>query len=87
MNREGVVRLPKFYLNVINTADASDKEAFDLASLEEAKIQAIAGARDLISDNIRAGLPVYESHRIEITDDDGVFLHTVRFSDIIDLRP
>ena len=44
MNREGVVRLPKFYLNVINTVDASDKEAFDLASLEEAKIQAIAGA-------------------------------------------
>jgi len=87
VNREGAVRLPKFYLNVINTVDASDKEAFDLASLEEAKIQAIAGARDLISDNIRAGLPVYESYRIEITDDNGVFLHTVRFGDIIDLRP
>ena len=79
--------MPKFYLNVINTVDASDKDAFDLASIEEAKIQAIAGARDLISDNIRAGLPVYESYRIEITDDNGVFLHTVRFGDIIDLRP
>jgi len=43
---------------VINTAEDSDKEAFDLSSLEEAKTQAIAGARDLISDNIRAGLPV-----------------------------
>jgi len=79
--------LPKFHLNVINSVDASDKEPFDLASLEEAKTQAIAGARYCISDNIRAGLPVYESHRIEITDDDGVFLHTVRFGDIIDLRP
>ena len=79
--------MPKFYLNVINAVDASDKKSFDLASLEEAKIQAIAGARDLISDNIRAGLPVYESYRIEITDDNGVFLHTVRFGDIIDLRP
>ena len=79
--------MPKFYLNVINTADASHKEVFDLASLEEAKTKATAGARDLISYNIRTGSPVYESHRIEITDDDGVFLHTVRFSDIIDLRP
>ena len=79
--------MPKFYLNVINAADDYNKEPFDLASLEEAKTQAIAGARDCISDNIRAGLPVYESHRIEITDDDGVFLHTVRFGDIIDLRP
>ena len=79
--------MPKFYLNVINTAEDSDKEAFDLSSLEEAKTQAIAGARDLISDNIRAGLPVYEIHRIGITDDDGMFLHTVRFGNIIDLRP
>ena len=79
--------MPKSYLNVINTAEDSDKEAFDLASLEEAKAQAIAAAKGLISDNIRAGLPVYESHRIEITDDDGVFLHAVRFGDIIDLRP
>ena len=79
--------MPKFYLNVINTADASHKEVFDLASLEEAKTKATAGARDLISDTIRTGLPVYESHRIEITDDDGVFLHTVRFSDIVDIRP
>ena len=29
--------MPKFYLNVINTADESNKERFDLASLEEAK--------------------------------------------------
>ena len=79
--------MPRFYLNVINTAEDSDKEAFDLASLEEAKTQETAGARDLIYDNIRAGLPVYESHRIEITDDDGIFLHTVRFGHIIDLRP
>jgi len=42
--------LPRFYLNVINTAEDSDKEAFDLASLEEAKTQETAGARDLISD-------------------------------------
>ena len=35
---------------MINTAEDSDKEAFDLASLEEAKTQETAGARDLIYD-------------------------------------
>jgi hypothetical protein len=76
-----------FHLNVFSDFDAQDIEGIELANLEVAKQQAVAGFRDLVAHDIRDGKPIYRSHRIEITDEIGCLLDTVRFEDIIDLRP
>jgi hypothetical protein len=79
--------MPIFYLNVFNDVDAFDEEGIDRSSLEDARSEAIEGARDLIANQVRAGKPVYRSHRIQITDEAGKLLHIVLLGDIGDLRP
>ncbi|WP_373458622.1 DUF6894 family protein [Sphingomonas faeni] len=57
------------------------------ANLEAAESEAIVGAREMIASLIRYGKSVHRTHRIQITDQSGNLLHTVRFGDVIDLRP
>lgn len=78
--------MPHFHLNVFNDVAAYDEEGIERLNLEGAISDAIAGARDLVAEHIQAGRPVYSSHRVEITDDTGILLHTVRFGDVVDLR-
>jgi hypothetical protein len=79
--------MPQFHLNVFSDIDAVDEEGIERASLEVAKSEAVVGARDIIANLIRYGKPVHRTHRIEITDESGNLLHTVRFDNVIDLRP
>jgi hypothetical protein len=79
--------MPQFHLNVFSDIDAVDEEGIERANLEVTTLEAIIGARDMIANLIRYGRPVYRTHRIEITDEVGNLLHTVRFGDVIDLRP
>ena len=79
--------MPVFHFNVFNNVHATDLEGIDRPDLDAAKVNAIAGARALVADHIRNGTTIYQSHRIEITDDAGLLLHTVRFGDIVDLQP
>jgi hypothetical protein len=79
--------MPQFHLNVFNSINAPDEEGIERPSLEVAKSEAIVGARDLVANLIRYGEPVHRTHRIEVTDETGNLLHTVLFSDVIDLRP
>jgi hypothetical protein len=76
-----------FDLNVFNGIDAFDKRGIKRPDLDAAKFEAVVGARDVIANLVRYGKPVCRSHRIEINDEAGKLLHTVRFSDVIDLRP
>jgi hypothetical protein len=79
--------MPRFHFNVFNNVVALDYEGVERPSLEVARTEAVAGARDLVSSHIRDGNTIYSSHRIEITDEAGRLLHVVRFGDIVDLRP
>jgi hypothetical protein len=76
-----------FHLNVFNGIDALDEEGIERPDLDAAKLEAVIGARDVIANLVRYGKPVCRSHRIEITDEAGKLLDTVRFSDVIDMRP
>ena len=78
--------MPRFHINVYNNVVAIDHEGVERESLEAVIAEAIRGARDLVSSHIKAGNPVYSSHRLEITGEAGTLLHTVRFGDIVDLR-
>jgi len=79
--------MPIFHLNVFNNVITLDLDGLERPDLEAAKADAIAGARDLITSDIREGRTVHRSHRIEITDDAGQLLHTVRYGDVVDLQP
>jgi hypothetical protein len=80
-------QMPRFHFNVFNNVVALDYEGVERPSLEVARAEAVAGARDLVASHIRDGNTIYSSHRIEITDEAGRLLDVVRFGDIVDLRP
>ena len=79
--------MPRFYLTVCNNTRAIDGEGEDLPDLEAATSRAIQGARELIAEDILAGRTLSQGHCIEIAGTDGTVLHTVRFGDVIQLRP
>ena len=78
--------MPRYHLNVYNDIVAPDEEGIERDNVADATTEAINGARGLVAASILRGDPVYEKHRIEITDRSGQILHTVRFGDIVDLR-
>jgi hypothetical protein len=73
-------------MNIFNNIDAVDREGIELPDLDAAKVEAIAGARDIIAAHVRDGTPVHAAHWVEITDEDGNVLHEVRFGDVMDVR-
>lgn len=79
--------MPRFYLTVCNDARAIDDEGEELPDLEAATSRAVQGARELIAEDILAGRPISRRHCIEILDAEGAVLHTVYFTDVIQLRP
>ena len=79
--------MSRFFLHVANETRAVDPEGVELPSLDAARTSAVRGARELIAAEILAGRPVSRCHCIEITDGDGTLLHTVRFGDLVELRP
>jgi hypothetical protein len=78
--------MPIYFMNIFNNIDAVDREGIELPDLEAAKVEAIAGARDIIAAHVRAGMPIHAAHWVEITDENGNVLHEVRFGDVMDLR-
>ncbi|MBB5717056.1 DUF6894 family protein [Sphingomonas aerophila] len=79
--------MPRYHLHVLSDLHALDREGWELPNLELALREAVQGARELIAASILAGEPVCRQHRIEITDTEGEHLSTVRFGDLVDLRP
>ena len=86
-NLYGDCSVPRFHFNIFDEVESRDTIGSILADLDTARSNAIEGARDLICEQVREGRPVYQSHRVEITDTSGALLHTVTFGDLIDLRP
>ena len=79
--------MPQYFLNIFDTVSVPDVEGINKSNLESATLAAIEGARDVIAGDIRDGLPIHGTYRIEIADNGGQVLHTVRFADVIDFRP
>ncbi|MBB5717000.1 DUF6894 family protein [Sphingomonas aerophila] len=79
--------MTRFYLHVFNSSRAFDTEGCELPDLETATLNAVQGARELIAEDILAGRPISQRHRIEITGEDGRLLHEVCFGDVMQLQP
>ena len=77
--------MPRYYLHLRDGEDtAEDPEGKDLPDLEAAIAEAEVGARDILAAMLRAGEPL-NGQSIQIVDDTGTVLATVRFRDVFRL--
>ncbi len=77
--------MPQYHFNIYDDIVAHDDEGLELPNLAAARLQAIKGARDLMSDQVRHGY-LELSHWIDVTDEHGEAVITVTFSDAVDVR-
>ncbi|EJZ18681.1 hypothetical protein NE852_28325 (plasmid) [Rhizobium sp. Pop5] len=73
--------MPRFYFNVVSGADTVvDPEGSELATLEDARREAVQDARALMSQAILAGRDI-SGREMHICDEDGNVLLTLPFSE------
>lgn len=77
--------MPRFYLHLRFGPDfVEDDEGYDLADVEAARAEAVAGVRSIISDEVRTGR-INLAACIDIADASGSVLTTLRFRDAVTL--
>jgi hypothetical protein len=78
--------MPRFHLHLYDRAGvSSDEEGLELADLDSARARAIDGIRSIASQEVRGGRLDLEG-RIEIADEAGTVLGTVRFPEAVEVR-
>lgn len=77
--------MPRYFFNVYDDVIAEDEEGVELPNLAAANLQALRGARDLISEQVKHGYMVL-SHWIEVIDEHGEKVLTVTFRDAVDIK-
>lgn len=77
--------MPTFYFHLRDgNTYVADETGMELNDLNEARAEAVRGARDILADQLRAG-EALDGQRIEIADDHGEVLEVVTFKEA--LRP
>ena len=79
--------MPNFHLHLHNVhVDASDEEGMEFADLAVAKAKALEGIRGFLGNEVMTGKMDLRGH-VDIADDDGVILMTVRFDEAVEITP
>jgi hypothetical protein len=77
--------VPRFFFHIHDHEDVSDDVGLILSDIRAAEEEAIRGARDIIAEEVKHGrLPLCE--RIEVADESGAIVATVRFCDAITIE-
>ena len=77
--------MPIFFLNIRNGFGfAPDEEGHDLPTPQDAKEEAVKGARSLLGSELVEGRLDLRG-RIEVADASGKLIDIVRFSDVVDI--
>ena len=78
--------MPRYYFHVREGAAGllSDPEGSHLPNLAAARREAIEGARQLISAAVLTGEPLGLAREMQVEDENGTTLLTLRFRDVID---
>ncbi|ANK88689.1 hypothetical protein AMK01_PD00068 (plasmid) [Rhizobium sp. N6212] len=75
--------MPRFYFNVVSdTGMIVDPEGSELATVEDARREAVQDARALMSQAVLSGKDI-SARKIYICDEQGTLLLIVRFADTI----
>jgi hypothetical protein len=80
-NRLAIV--PRFYFHLHNDVDVPDHEGAELPHLEAAIVRASSYARNLVGELAKDEGRIVLHHRIDIEDENGAVLETVRFGDVV----
>lgn len=78
--------MPRFYFHVRDDADSPDEEGVELPDAEAARDYAAKSARELMCDTLKQEARITPHHRIDIEDEQGGVIATVRFGDAFELQ-
>ena len=74
-----------FFFNIRNgNGFTPDEEGRELATLDEARTEAIRDIRSIVSDEVKHGQADLRG-RVEVTDEGGELLATIQFTEAVDL--
>jgi hypothetical protein len=74
--------MPRFYFHIYDDADVLDEEGLELPDVAAALYEATRSARALASTDVLEGR-LRLHHRIDVADESGRVLDTVRFGDAV----
>jgi hypothetical protein len=77
--------VPRYFFHVYDDVIAQDEEGLELPNPAAARLNALIGARDLITEQVRHGYIVL-SHWIDVVDEQGEKVLAVTFRDAIEIR-
>lgn len=75
----------RYFFNVHNDLDTIDHEGMELADLDAAVLYARVAARSLAAASVTEGHLVGH-HRIDVVDEDGTVLRSVRFDEAVSIQ-
>jgi DUF1009 family protein len=79
--------MPQFYFHLHDNMDVTDEEGKELPDLEAAHAYAMNLARFEVGQAVIARGKVLLSHRIDIEDEQGHVVGSLRFGDVVQIRP
>jgi hypothetical protein len=78
--------MPRFYFHLHNDMDVPDQEGSELADLIGAIAEAQTQLLEVVAELLPSRREIVLSHRVDIEDELGAVLHSVRLSDILRVR-
>lgn len=76
--------MPRFFFNLYDDVDTLDEEGMELRDRQAAEAYAIECARSIAAEQVIQG-KLTLSHRIELADESGEVVKTIRFSDAVEI--
>lgn len=77
--------MPRYFFNVYDDVVTIDEEGLELPNIEAARLVALAGARDLMMEQVKHGYLAL-SHWIDVVDEQGAVIYHLTFSEAVDVR-
>ena len=74
--------MARFYFDLHDDEDVIDNQGRELGGVEEAKLEAVIEAREMIGASVAEGT-IDLHHHIDVRDEGGSVIHTVRFGDVV----
>jgi hypothetical protein len=78
--------VPRYFFHVYDDIVMLDDEGMELADAEAARAAALAGAREMMCDQIRHGRLAL-GHHIEVEDEAGSPVFSLSFADAVRVEP
>ncbi len=78
--------VPRFFFHLYNDVDAPDEEGIELPDLAAARDYALRNARFTAGETVKETGHFVAAHRIDIEDEHGRVLATVRFADAVTIE-